>query len=73
MLIWDAIWIGGRSELQIKQENMDSNPGDTLEQLRFLLKREWRDLQQNVVDSIVESMPSRLSAVLKLKGDLTRY
>ena len=152
LLIWGAIWIGGRSELHIQQENMDSNryvdvlerlvcplafqlgdpsedwlfmddnarphrsrvtndfksmaglrtipwparspdlnpienvwsmmkrnvrrklqPGDTLEQLRFLLETEWRDLQQSVVDSIVESMPSRVSDVLKLKGDLTRY
>lgn len=45
----------------------------TLEQLRFLMEREWRDLELSVVDSIAGSMLSRVSVVPKFKGDLTHY
>ena len=48
-------------------------PGDTLERLRSLLETEWHNLDQSCFDRIINSMPSRVSAVLKLNGGVTKY
>lgn len=48
-------------------------PGDTIEQLRSLLQTEWGALDQTRLDRIIDSMPSRVSAVIKEKGARTKY
>jgi transposase len=38
-----------------------------------LLKEEWYKINPNIINKLIESMPCRVTAVLKNKGNPTRY
>ena len=46
---------------------------DDIQSLKDLLKREWDNLSQTTIDSIIESMPSRVRSVIGNSGGNTKY
>ena len=38
-----------------------------------LLKKEWYKIDLNIINKLIESMPRRVIAVLKNKGNPTKY
>ena len=48
-------------------------PGDDLLRLEALLRQEWDRLNQDTINRLIESMPSRIRQVIELSGDGTKY
>ena len=48
-------------------------PGDDMNQLESLVRREWDQLDQQVIRSLVDSMPSRVRKVIEREGDESGY
>ena len=53
-------------------QNMNPRPM-TVPDLTKALKKAWNELDMNVINNLVESMPDRLTAVIKVKGKNTKY
>lgn len=48
-------------------------PGASLAQLEVLLRQEWQQLDQDVINKLIESMPSRIRQVIDFSGEVTKY
>ena len=48
-------------------------PGDDMNQLESLVRREWDQLDQQVIRSLVDSMPSWVRKVIEHEGDESGY
>ena len=45
----------------------------TSEELFEQINKAWREIDMRIVDSLIESMPRRMKAVIKSKGGQTKY
>ena len=45
----------------------------TVPDMTIALRKAWDDLDENTMNSLVESMPSRIAAVIEAKGGNTKY
>lgn len=57
----------------ILNENIMKDPPRTKDELEKKLKKEWAKIDPNLLKKMVESMPRRLQAVIKARGDMTKY
>jgi hypothetical protein len=48
-------------------------PPKSLKQLEEVFQQEWYKIPLEPVENLYESIPRRIAAVLKAKGDLTPY
>ena len=48
-------------------------PGDDLNRLEFLLRREWDRLDQEMIRNLISSMPNRIRKVIERRGDESGY
>lgn len=62
--VWDAI---GR------RINSRPQPPNSLRELEAWVQVEWQSLPQNYVDSLIDSVPRRIRAVIEANGGHTRY
>lgn len=49
------------------------SPGDDLNQLEFLIRKEWHQLDQEVIRNLISSMPARVRNVIERRGDESGY
>lgn len=47
--------------------------GDDLARLKILLRREWDQLDQEMIGNLISSMPNRIRKVIELEGDESGY
>jgi transposase len=57
----------------IMKRKLNENPCTSLADLETRIKDIWYDMDEAVVRTVVESMPTRLEEVLKANGGYTRY
>ena len=62
--VWSLLKRGVRQSIQ---------PGDDLARLEVLLRQEWDRLNQDVINRLIESMPSRIRQVINRSGEVTKY
>lgn len=55
------------------QAAINKRPTSSLAQLKARLRAEWRKLSQEAINNCVNSMPSRLQAVISSRGGPTKY
>jgi len=48
-------------------------PSKGMEELWKRVEKEWDDIPASVCQGLIESLPRRISAVLKAKGGYTKY
>ena len=53
-------------------QNIRHRPTTALK-LAKAIKKTWEELNENVFNKLVESMPSRIAAVINAKGGNTKY
>ena len=58
--------------LKITIQKMTPRPM-TVPDMTIALKKAWDDLDENTMNSLVESMPSRIAAVIEAKGGNIKY
>ena len=58
--------------LKVTIQNMQHRPKTALD-LAVAIKKVWEELNENVFNRLVESMPSRIAAVINAKGGNTKY
>jgi hypothetical protein len=46
---------------------------DSLEQVTALVFQVWKSLEQSLIDSLIDSMPSRLQAIVDANGGYMPY
>ena len=62
--VWSLLKRGVRQSIR---------PGDDLARLEVLLRQEWDRLNQDVINRLIESMPSRIRQVINRSGEVTKY
>lgn len=59
-------------ELKRRLRNGDHQP-QSIEELKLRIQQEWDSLPQNCIQKLIQSMPSRLAAIIHARGGATRY
>ena len=60
------------SHLKWELGSYDHPPGGVLE-LREQIQEKWEEFELKVCQDLIESMPRRMAAVIKAKGQVTKY
>ena len=50
-----------------------SKSQSAMKKYRDILREIWREINRDVVDNLIRSMPGRVQAVIEANGDATRY
>ena len=53
--------------------NKRRNKPKTVEEMKVALLEEWEKIDIKVINSLIESMPRRVQALIEAKGGATKY